>query len=130
MKIRLLNSKANSYQLCSSFEKIDFNLEEVSFLKIQKKHCFLSIVYILFFSISASYLICNYFSLSLFFLFMTFFIISFYLVIIFYKHSYTIDITIHSERISFETKDKDLVNDFFMLHYFYNEMEVNVLKPC
>ncbi len=129
MKIRLLN-KSNSYQLCSIFEKIEFNLEDISFLKIQKKYCYLSIVYILFFSVGTSSTICNYFSLSLFFLFMSFLIISLSLAIIFYKHSYTIDITIHSERISFETKDKDLVNDFFMLHYFYSEMEVDVLKPC
>lgn len=129
MKIRLLN-KSNSYQLCSIFEKIEFNLEDISFLKIQKKYCYLSIVYILFFSVGTSSTICNYFSLSLFFLFMSFLIISLSLAIIFYKHSYTIDITIHSERISFETKDKYLVNDFFMLHYFYSEMEVDVLKPC
>lgn len=129
MKIRLLN-KSNSYQLCSIFEKIEFNLEDISFLKIQKKYCYLSIVYILFFSVGTSSTICNYFSLSLFFLFMYFLIISLCLAIIFYKHTYTIDITIHSERISFETKDKDLVNDFFMLHYFYSEMEVDVLKPC
>lgn len=129
MKIRLLN-KSNSYQLCSIFEKIEFNLEDISFLKIQKKYCYLSIVYILFFSVGTSSTISNYFSLSLFFLFISFLIISLSLAIIFYKHSYTIDITIHSERILFETKDKDLVNDFFMLHYFYSEMKVDVLKPC
>ena len=129
MKIRLLN-KSNFYQLCSIFEKIEFNLEDISFLKIQKKYCYLSIVYILFFLVGTSSTICNYFSLSLFFLFMSFLLISLYSAIIFYKHSYTIDITIHSERISFETKDKDLVNDFFMLHYFYSEMEVDVIKPC
>lgn len=129
MKIRLLN-KLNTYQPCFIFEKIEFKLEDISFLKIQKKYCYLSIVYILFFSVGTSSMICNYFSLSLFFLFMYFLIISLSLAIIFYKHSYTIDITIHSERISFETKDKDLVNDFFMLHYFYSEKEVDVLKPC
>ncbi len=128
MKIQLLN-KSNTYQLCSIFEKIEFNLEDISFLKIQKKYCYMSIVYILFFSIGASSMICNYFSLSQFFLFMSFLMISFSLTFIFYKHTYTIDITIHSERISFETKDKDLVNDFFMLHYFYSEMEVEVIKP-
>ena len=129
MKIRLLN-KSNTYQLCYIFEKIEFNIQDISFLKIQKKYCYFSIICILFFSVAASSMICNYCSLSQFFLFLYFLIICISLVILFYNHTYTIDIKIHSERFSFETKDIDLVNDFFMLHYFYSDAKDNILKSC
>lgn len=129
MKIRLIN-KSRGYQLFINFDIIEFNLNDISFLKIQKKYCYLSIIYILTFSVVTSSTIYNYFSLNLFFLFMYFIIISLSFVVILYNHIYLIDIIIHTERISFETKDKNLVNDFFMLQYFYNEMEVDAYKPC
>ena len=125
MKIRLLNCRSNSYQLCSGFEKIDFNIEDVSFLKIQKKHCFLSFTYFLVYSTGICLISINYYSLP-YILLAVFLILSMLIFItIIYKRIYTIDITIHNERFSIETKDKLLIHDFLLLQFFYREINVN-----
>lgn len=123
MKIQLLNSSLNSYQLCSSVTELDFRIEDVSHLKIHKKNRFLSFVYYILYIILIYLVFRAYNSLPFTLLFLLTLLLLLFFNSILFKRNYRIDIMIHQERFSIKTKDEKLIQNFLMLENYYNEIK-------
>jgi hypothetical protein len=115
-----LRYKSGYYELVADNWQTTFCLEQISLLKMHKKYNYESIfMYLLFFIVSCLLLTQIYSTPFLLFLFLFFFTLFWFLEFI-YMPIYAIELSLDSELFLFETKNKDLYQDFIILQYFYN----------
>lgn len=116
---KYLNNKGNCYVYCCSNNVISFNLEDIKCFQIQKKHCFISILFFMIYSIGVFIFLSFYFALSFILIILFLFFSLLFFITFLYYQNYEINIKLVKEQIFFESKDEDLIQDFLMLHYFY-----------
>lgn len=122
MKVQL-NHKFDYYELKYSNGLYIFNLKQIKNMTIIEKFdmisflkfvLILSAIHIIFFHFYG-------FVLPIFLIIVCYSFLWFKTFI--YKPIYAIELTIHSNHFSFETKDEELIQNFVMLHYFYSEIK-------
>jgi hypothetical protein len=115
-----LNYKFDCYKLVADNWQTTFCLEQISQLRMHKKYNYESIfMYLLFFIVSCLLLAQIYSTPFLLFLFLFFFTLFWFMEFI-YTPIYVIELSLDSELFFFETKNKDLYQDFLILQHFYN----------
>ncbi len=115
-----LSYKSDCYKLVAFDQQATFCLNQINFLKVITKFNYYSIgVYVLFLLFFFLLLTQIYSTPFLLFLLLFFFTLFWFLEFI-YVPIYAIELSLDSELFLFETKNKDLYQDFIILQYFYN----------